>query len=290
MANQINQDVLTELNGSIFLANAQGETQTKDPSYLLLFDTNVNAGNIPCIANENMIANDLPNEIPMTNAQILEFLAINMHQIQTTVLKEGGQPRHTDEQAAELAVLRLLAFRNRLAFRPANLATWHVEYVDVLGGDITAAGNAVNERHDQVDAQAFAIKNQYVAAINGMTGHIKKLTSNFSNIVCVVAYVFRSRGHHYLPDFDTVYGSLWEKCRCDLVTFKSKKCLTYLFVVQMTLLLHSRTLVSIISDRSSSVKEEKTSKCTVCYLHAWQVEPYIWKLPIHLMYIPVLTH
>ena len=221
MADEINDNILLELNGSIFLANAQGETQTKDPSYLLLFDTNVNTGDVACITNENMIANDIPGEIPMTNAQIVEFLAINMHQIQQTAKNEGGQPRLGEEQAAELAVLRLLAFRNRLAFRPPNLATWHVEYVDVLGGDVGNAGNVVNERHVQVDAAAFTIKNRYVGVINAMTGHIRKLTSNFSNIVCVVAYVFRSRGHHYLPDFDTVYSSLWEKCRCDLVAFKN---------------------------------------------------------------------
>ena len=143
-----------------------------------------------------------------------------MHQIQSTVKTDGGQPKFAENQAAELAVLRLLAYRNRLAFRPANMKTWNVEYVDVIGGDVNTAGNDAYTRHNEVDAAAYTIKNRYVGVINGMRGHIKKLTSNFSNIVCVVAYVFRSRGHHYLPDFGTIYTSLWEKCRCDLVDFK----------------------------------------------------------------------
>ena len=62
MADNVTNEILGELNGSIFLANAQGETQTRDPAYLLIFDTNVNPGDTPCILNENAIVNDMQNE------------------------------------------------------------------------------------------------------------------------------------------------------------------------------------------------------------------------------------
>jgi hypothetical protein len=34
----------------------------------------------------------------------------------------------------------------------------------------------------------------------------------FVDLVCIVAWMFRSRGHHYLQEFDTTYNRVWTKC------------------------------------------------------------------------------
>lgn len=38
------------------------------------------------------------------------------------------------------------------------------------------------------------------------------LNKCFRDIVCLMAFMFRTRGHHWLPNYDAAYNRLWRKC------------------------------------------------------------------------------
>jgi len=42
---------------------------------------------------------------------------------------------------------------------------------------------------------------------------LKEVMPAVSNIFCLVAYIFRWKGHHYKSEFDSVYSAKWAKCR-----------------------------------------------------------------------------
>lgn len=41
----------------------------------------------------------------------------------------------------------------------------------------------------------------------------KKLLKRFTDAVCMVAYVFRARGHHYMDTYEEVYDRLWKNMK-----------------------------------------------------------------------------
>ena len=54
---------------------------------------------------------------------------------------------------------------------------------------------------------------QIVQTIKDHKDDFQKLQGNFTNVVGIVAFVFRTRGHHYMKDFNDVYIKLWGKLR-----------------------------------------------------------------------------
>jgi len=63
------------------------------------------------------------------------------------------------------------------------------------------------------DADVNVVGN-FNAALTGPVA--QKVRQSFTDRVCMVAYVFRVRGHHYLPGLDELYTRLWRKCRYDI--------------------------------------------------------------------------
>ena len=65
------------------------------------------------------------------------------------------------------------------------------------------------------------------AVIQGMLQHICNITKAFSNIICIMAHVFRIKGYHYLSKdanattYAQAYTSLWEKANVLQLVLKS---------------------------------------------------------------------
>lgn len=42
---------------------------------------------------------------------------------------------------------------------------------------------------------------------------MKQLHISFNDRVCMLAHIFRVRGHHYLEAYEATYANLWNKMR-----------------------------------------------------------------------------
>lgn len=105
---------------------------------------------------------------------------------------------HTCDAASRTAVVA--AFEARLGNQAENtLVTW----LACFGGNGGARGTAVGHNALQLT----------LAAHGGWTidrAVAKRLRSQLSDLVCVVAYMFRARGHHYAEGYDETYNRIWK--------------------------------------------------------------------------------
>jgi hypothetical protein len=128
------------------------------------------------------------------------------------------------EVAIKVVFLRILGLLLGLADTGKNMKAHNVVYNDVKVKDIGVLQNKGNP-----DSRILVYKgpdgkdvtvNPYLDDIPGWSeasevawrGRAKK---KFTNMVCIVAFFFRTRGHHYLPDFDDRYKAIWRKCLYD---------------------------------------------------------------------------
>jgi len=101
----------------------------------------------------------------------------------------------------QTAYLRFLGVRAGLISPSFATADHHVRY-----------NEAVMLRGANIGRATGNIGDAAVAAI-GFTRQARTVfRENFANIVCCVAYMFRVRGHHFLPEMDGKYKALWKKC------------------------------------------------------------------------------
>lgn len=74
--------------------------------------------------------------------------------------------------------------------------------------------NTENNKHDanhQIYIRPVDANDQ--AAWGAITPEIRAtIRTDFTDAVCLLAYMFRVRGHHFLDEMENRYGELWEKC------------------------------------------------------------------------------
>lgn len=172
-----------DLNGECFVAGEVGEVEEAQNHRKVYF-----APNSPAAVNPG-------DAVIFTQDQVTEFFLLNV----TMLAHHEGVaigPKH-----AKVAYLRYLAVRNGLispAFRPGD---HNVRYTEAVRLNATAYG-AVPGMAKVADIPVAMLPD----------ADRTKLRKNFSNIVCCVAYMFRVRGHHWLPEMDAKYANLWRKC------------------------------------------------------------------------------
>lgn len=104
--------------------------------------------------------------------------------------------------AAKIAYLRSLAVKHGLvhhSFAPAN---HHVDYTEAELDDGTIQNEINNDAQFAVNANG-GIDHAFVTWAN----------ENFTDLVCIVAFVFRVRGHHWTPELNELYNRVWVKTR-----------------------------------------------------------------------------
>jgi hypothetical protein len=109
--------------------------------------------------------------------------------------------------AVKIAYIRFLAARHNLMNPGFDTAGHHVRYNDA-------------KRLTEADTLAAQQRSRGEGAVNfeadmksELTVEWKKRTRlQFVDLVCSVAYVFRVRGHHWRPDLQDRYVSLWANC------------------------------------------------------------------------------
>jgi len=146
--------------------------------------------------------------IAVTRAQATAFLLLNTYYINQAI------PAVSLQNAAFLAYYRFLAVKYGLTsprYAPNNYNVAYNQCFFVPGANSTCADILGMNDHGVPNA---AKANVQAALVNSLTVvNLRHMHSVFVNLVCLLAYMFRTRGHHYLPDMQEKYERLWAKCR-----------------------------------------------------------------------------
>jgi len=146
------------------------------------------------------------NHIQYTREQVTAFLTLNIHAINQAV------PTINLNSAAELAYIRFLCVKYRLVSEQYDHNDYNVDYnqcVKLAGQHDTVAEILGNNNHGIPQAAKAGVQAAIVATLTN--DNLRRLNTTFTNLVCLVAYMFRVRGHHYLSDMLPRYQHLWGK-------------------------------------------------------------------------------
>lgn len=180
---------LKDLNGDHFLGTQEGETliNVQENVFVFSYDT-------PCAKNplERVIfSTDQADFFVLLNYRAIVAVRVNNAQVVT------------DQEAAVIAYHRLLAVQEGLVspyFKPEN---YFVGYHEVFV-------------MEQKDVDKLSVDMPKVLS-DTLTAIVQTdIAVTFVDRVSLVAFVFRSRGHHYMPAYEELYDRVWRKCRYDL--------------------------------------------------------------------------
>lgn len=182
-----NVDVdLDILNGDNWVGPKEGETLEAREANIIFIPHGMQTANAPL------------QTLEITQEQMRAFMRLNIRHLMH--LRGAFQPPLSDNQICILAYLKLLVVKNGLASRHFDPAAYHVDYTEVVGEDHLG--------HDVEDLpEGFRLVDHLSAA------NQRLISESFADRVCLTAFVFRGRGHHYLDSYEELYGRVWEKCR-----------------------------------------------------------------------------
>jgi len=171
-----------DLNGECFVAGEVGEVEEQ-----LNYREVVFAHDTPCATAPH-------NAVRFTSGEAERFLKLNVARLKHV------KTSMSDGDAAKIAFLRFLAVRVGLISPDFQTATYHVKYNEAIR--LNAADTAT-----AIVAATVNVRELLSEDLR------RKLQKDFSNIVCCIAYMFRVRGHHFIPDMKTKYQDLWKRCQ-----------------------------------------------------------------------------
>lgn len=178
--------VLDDINGGNFLGLEEGETLKRD-----LVNTHVFHHGMEASPNSGA-------KVDITVANGVTFLRLNAHQIRAA----DNTISVTD--AIVIAFHRLLAVAQGLvspAFAPADFNVDYSEAVRLTEAQTVAA---LGEAGVPTEAQIGA----------ALTADVKRrVRTTFTDRVCLVAFVFRARGHHWMDSLEDLFQRVWRKTR-----------------------------------------------------------------------------
>jgi len=178
-------DFLEEaLNGHNYIGSQEGELLEQSDDTTIY----INAG---------LVTANKPLEV-VKNAkeESLKFIMLNATTIITNANKD---PSLSDvKNAIIVAFHRLCAIEAGLISEKFDHKTYYVNY---------------NEAK-RVDENKLAPKVTIVDVMKYLTKDVVEfIVHTFTDRVCLVAYVFRVRGHHWTEHLEELYKRIWDKCR-----------------------------------------------------------------------------
>lgn len=175
---------LDDLNGDHYLGSQEGEELVTLGENVYVFPHG-----FPIPAN--------PLERPnITPDQARDFVRINASAVRI------AKNTLTVAEAAVIALHRLYAVKEGLVSPAFDPQAYNVKYKEV--GILT----------EEETANALIAAPAADILQGTLTAQVKKnIGQTFYDRVSLVAFVFRARGHHYTPDYQTLYDRVWKKCR-----------------------------------------------------------------------------
>jgi len=176
-----------DLNGECFILGAEGEIETDETSQVILVpDDAVRPQGWPHNAS---LSSSGGATVVAANAYLTSVLWLNYNH-----LTRLATP-HTPRDAFRIAYIRMLVVREGLVDPSATPQSHHARY------------NLCRFAAPTDSAAAPA------AAPEGSDNAWRTLArQKFTNMICIVAYFFRVRGHHFQDNFEDRYKAVWRKC------------------------------------------------------------------------------
>jgi hypothetical protein len=199
--------VINDFDGNFYLVGQQGETE-EDLSYRHVYINQAAAGSFALGT-----ATDLT--VPANRLALRQVIRLNYWHLVSIV----GDKEVTMEEARRMAYLRAMGISKGWGDLAGNVAAHNVQFNDVhIVTDATtfavpnAKGGALPDDHTG-DTIARGIAHPvpgYGDALDVQWRNDVKL--KILNIVCIIAFFMRTRGHHWLPDMQERYTKVWRKC------------------------------------------------------------------------------
>lgn len=230
---------LEDLNGSAFVIANVGEVE-EDSAQLYTWVPRLPAAGVTfpirtCL--DNALAAENDNVVAQIKEYLRQVYWLNYIRLHEEVDKYRGQ----HQAAAAVAYLRMLAVREGLANPetvPAenhcvyNLCRYDDRIPELMFGEVAWYEAVMAEAQRAVGndgvVTAVAFRAQYTGGLgtgqNNVrpiryrpkpalpAGALKLLREQFTDMVCLVAFMFRTRGHHWTTDMDGTYRKLWRGC------------------------------------------------------------------------------
>lgn len=180
--------------------NDTGEVEVEEDTYRvpIATDTPGSADTDTFCVNMADITTAPVDPIAFNVAQTRAFLAD-----QYVYLREVCQipvDRISEEALFEICFFRWLAYKSRLVCGYFVVADHHVHYNDAV---ISNAATGWSSMHTVRNHAHYAAgRNRLATWCNHNRAAVRKITNNFTNVVCTMAFVFRQKCHHYVTDGD----------------------------------------------------------------------------------------
>jgi hypothetical protein len=181
-----------DLNGQLYVPGAEGEREEIVEINLIPY-----GHALPAAADGAH-----GQAVPFTVAQANRFIALQINHCRIIGLPPAN--------AGRIAYLRFLSARAGLISPNFALNRYNVRYNDSVrlteAQTNLAIATIMHADQDVYRVAALAVLN---------VANRTNLRKWFSDLVCIVAFVFRVRGHHYLPILNDLYDRVWTKCLHD---------------------------------------------------------------------------
>jgi len=183
-----------DLNGDCYVAGETGEAEAILAHRIIGFPDGC-----PC-------ATQPFERVTFDTAKLEEFINLNF------ALSKSVDNPPSDADSAKIAYIRYLAVREGLASHKFDTKAYNVRYNESIDSAVHWTESPWGQTHP-LDADTAGLHQDVKKVLTKDV--MKKLRADFANMVCAVAYMFRVRGHHWLPDMDDKYKDLWKKCQRD---------------------------------------------------------------------------
>lgn len=173
-----------EINGDISLGSMQGETLVSRVETTVVVPRDIANPAAPLQA------------VDMNADQLKAFIAANTWYLRVNI------PDISQVDAVRIAYFRALLYARGLIGTDFNRETFNVEYNDcrrLTADEMTAV-------------RTWGTDNGWMTGM--LTAQVRKgIQDIFVDTICLVAFVFRVRGHHYMAEYESMYNRIWQKMR-----------------------------------------------------------------------------
>lgn len=194
-------DVVHDFNGDFYVVGSSGEIEELlDHHKVLIYQQDAGVFGLNQILDTNTAANHAP---------VIRTLKLNYWYLRS--LPDVVRPIHVD--AWKIAYLRVLALCKGFGDPQNNIAAHKVRYSDII--------IVPNNHH-------FDTRDPDDTAVTGSTGAMAEVIDDWgedaslawrnqvrkklSNIICLIAFFMRTRGHHWTEDMEVRFVEIWKRC------------------------------------------------------------------------------
>jgi hypothetical protein len=193
-------------NGHFLEVKSEGEIYKKDDAYLVVLDPNTQVGE----GYEKPAKYDVN-----TGIRILTVIAS-----QVSAINREKKIKLTKEAFADIVLLRYISVKYGLMNPNLTKKVIFTCYNQCMFAEKDTDNDPV------IKQEAKEIK-EFLDDEKFLFGRLAFWADNYMNFVCLLAYMFRVRGHHFVPDMLSKYVNVWKKVCLDNAVIDFETAVTY---------------------------------------------------------------